>query len=112
MNSNIDIIKRIANTREGRVKMNLPNKKIQVSTDSSGYSFIYEGGYTIISESKIETVVIRDILLNIIPEDYKIEITQIKCENKNYSTRCSVHSIRNHHTMSFSYGKNPNRSNR
>jgi len=102
--SKIDIIRRIANTTEGRSEMGLPDEKIQVSEDGDGYSFIYTDGYIIIPESKLETVIIRNILVSSLPEDYKIEITQVVTEDNSFSTKCSIHNIRNHHTLSFSYG--------
>lgn len=103
--SSIDIVKRIANTEEGRQKIGLPDEKIQVSKEDNGFAFIHSGGYVFVSKSDIETTIIRDILVEMIPDDYKIEMTQKKTPDKEYSFRCAVYSTRNHHMISFAYGK-------
>ena len=103
--SKIDTIRRIANTKEGRARLGLPNEDIQVSKEGNNkYAFVYRSGHKVLTEASIETEVIRDILSEILPEDYKIEISQKNTDDAAYCIKCSVHNIRNFHTMSFSYG--------
>lgn len=103
--SKIDIIRRIANTKEGRAKIGLPNEIIQVNKEGENkYAFIYRSGCKVLIEASIETEVIRCILSEILPEDYKLEISQKNTDDDAYSIKCSVYNTRNFHTMSFSYG--------
>jgi hypothetical protein len=102
---NIDLIRRIANTIEGRTEIGLPNEKIQVSEEDKAYVFIHSSGFISIPKSNMETTVVRNILSSLLPDGYKVEMTFSKENDNNYSNRCSVHSIRNHHTLTFAYGK-------
>ncbi len=102
--SKIDIVRRIANTTDGKKEIGLPDEKIEVSRENDGYAFIYNNGYVVVPDSKLETVVIRSILLRIIPDGYKIEVIQALDDNGVCSIKCSVYSSRNHHTLAFSYG--------
>jgi hypothetical protein len=102
--SKIDIIRRIANSKEGKKEIELPNEKIEVVREGDGYAFLYSNGYVVVPDAKLETVVIRTILSNTIPDDYKIEVTQAKDENGMCLIRCAVYSSRNHHTLAFAYG--------
>lgn len=97
----IDIIAAIANTKAGRSEINLPDERIAVSDEGGIISFVYSGGYKKIPESEFETVIMRNILHNIVPEDYKVEVTYDNGENM---TRCSIHSRRMHHTIAYGYG--------
>lgn len=104
--SKIDIVRRIANTEEGKLEMGLPDeRKIQVSRDEDGFSFVYSDGYLVVPESKLETIVVRNMMIEVLPEDYKIEVTHVKTDDNLFCTKCSVHSTRNHHTLSFAYGQ-------
>ena len=103
----MDIIRRIANTEEGRSKIGLPNEEVQISNEGDNkYALVYVSGYVVIDESLFETEIIREILSDILPEDYKIEISQKNTDDIGYCVKCSIHNIRNFHTMSFSYGAN------
>jgi len=97
----IDIITAITNTDAGRAELGLPNEKIVVSDEGGSYAFVYSKGYARISESEFETIVMRNILSKIIPDDYKVEVSQTKGDEM---IRCSVYSKRMHHTMAYGYG--------
>ena len=101
----INIVKRLFGLEKVRREVKIKDEITTVAKDGDSFAIIHGDGYIVISTPVLETEIIRKILVNSIPAEYKVEVTQVVTEDLNYSIKCSVHSIRTHHTLVFSYGR-------